>query len=54
MMWCSLILACDLDLEDDGVWHVAFVPKRYSFIFTSSPHSLEDQDVLIVWVIGSL
>jgi hypothetical protein len=54
MMWCPLILAHDADLEDDGVWHVAFVPERYSFIFTGGHHSLEDQDVVIAWVTGSL
>jgi len=26
MMWCLLILAHDADYEDDGVWHVPFVP----------------------------
>jgi hypothetical protein len=56
MMWCPLILAHDVDLEDDGVWQVAFVPGLCSFIFTGGHYSLEDQDVVIAWVtsMGSL
>lgn len=34
MKWCLMILACDVDLEDDEDWHVAFIPKIYSFILT--------------------
>jgi hypothetical protein len=40
MMWCPLILINDTDLEDDGVWHVVFFLKRYSFIFIGGHHSL--------------
>jgi hypothetical protein len=42
MMWCPLILACDDDTEDDGVWQVAFVLGLYSFIFSSGHYSSED------------
>jgi hypothetical protein len=41
MMWCPLILAHDVDLEDDGVWQVAFVLGLCSFIFTV---------VIILWI----
>jgi hypothetical protein len=40
MIWCLLFLDYDVDLEDDGVWHVAFVPDIYSFIFICGHHSL--------------
>jgi len=54
MMWCMLILTCDVDLEDDGVWHVSFILGRYFFIFIGGHHSLENQNVVIAWVIGYL
>jgi hypothetical protein len=50
MMWCPLMLAHDADLEDDGVWQVAFAPGRYSFIFTDGHYSLDDRDVVIAWL----
>jgi hypothetical protein len=54
MMWCPLILARDVDLEDVGVWQVSFVPRLCSFIFIGGHYSLEDQDVVIAWVTSSL
>jgi hypothetical protein len=47
MMWSSLVLDRDSNLVDDGVWHVSFFPKRYSFKFIVDHHLLEDQDVMI-------
>jgi hypothetical protein len=41
MMWCPLSLINDTDLEDDGVWHVVFFLKRYSFICIGGHHSLK-------------
>jgi hypothetical protein len=53
MMWCQLILAHDVDLEDDGIWQVSFVPRLRSLVFTSGHYSL-DQDDAIAWVTSSL
>jgi hypothetical protein len=36
MMWCSLILAHDVELEDDGFWHVYFVIEILLHIHKSS------------------
>ena len=54
MMWCPLILVHDVDLEDDEVYHVTFFPKRYSLVFIGGYHSLDDQDIVIAWMTGSL
>ena len=39
------------DLENDGVWQVAFVLGSYSFIFIGNYYSL-DLHAVITWVIG--
>jgi hypothetical protein len=39
----SIDVGRDVDLEDDGVWQVAFAPRRYSFIFIDGHYSLDDQ-----------
>jgi len=52
-MWCPLILAYDVDLENDGFWQVTFVPRLCCFIFIIYPYYL-DQYVVIAWVICSL
>jgi hypothetical protein len=54
MMQCPLTLARDVDLEDVGVWQVAYVLGLYSFILRNGQYSLEDRDVMRAWVSVSL
>jgi hypothetical protein len=53
MMLCPLILAHDVDLEDDGVWQFDFFLGLCSFTFIGGHYSL-DRYIVIAWVASSL
>jgi len=51
MIWFPKILACEVDLRNNEVWQDAYYPWLCSFTFTGDQYSLEDQDVMMAWVI---